>query len=40
MSFLLKGADELQIVRIMAAQIISFAFVLLIYYYTNRKGNG
>ena len=36
----LKGADELQIVRIMAAQIISFAFVLLIYYYTNRKGNG
>ena len=34
----LKGADELQIVRIMAAQIISFAFVLVIYY-KNRKGN-
>ena len=28
----LKGADELQIVRIMAAQIISFAFVIAIYY--------
>ena len=27
----LKGADELQIVRIMAAQIISFAFVLVIH---------
>lgn len=27
----LKGADELQIVRIMAAQLISFAFVLTIY---------
>ena len=35
----LNGADELQIVRIMAAQIISFAFVLVIYYYKNRKGN-
>ena len=34
----LKGADELQIVRIMAAQIISFAFVLVIYY-KKRKGN-
>lgn len=33
------GADELQIIRIMAAQIISLAFVLIIYYYTNRKGN-
>ena len=29
----LKGADELQIVRIMAAQIISFAFVLVIHTY-------
>ncbi|MDE7352119.1 MAG: CPBP family intramembrane metalloprotease [Acetatifactor sp.] len=29
----LKGADELQIVRIMAAQIISFAFVLAIHTY-------
>ncbi len=29
----LKGADELQIVRIMAAQIISFAFVLIIHTY-------
>ena len=28
----LKGADELQIVRIMVAQMISFAFVLVIYY--------
>ena len=27
----LKGADELQIVRIMAAQIISFVFVLVIH---------
>lgn len=35
----LKGADELQIVRIMAAQIISFAFVLVVYYCRNRKGN-
>ncbi len=45
----LKGADELQIVRIMAAQIISFAFVLVIhtyrttnalrYYCKNRNGN-
>ena len=33
----LKGADELQIVRIMAAQIISFAFVLAIYVYKSRK---
>ena len=29
----LKGTDELQIVRIMAAQIISFAFVLVIHTY-------
>ena len=36
----LKGADELQIVRIMAAQIISFVFVLTFYYYKNRNGNG
>ncbi len=35
----LKGADELQIVRIMTAQIISFVFVLMVYYYKNRKGN-
>ena len=34
----LKGADQLQIVRIMAAQIISFAFVLVIYYCRSRKG--
>ena len=33
----LNGADELQIVRIMAAQIISFAFVLAIYVYKSRK---
>ena len=36
----LKGADELQIVRIMAAQIISFAFVMVVYCCRNRKGNG
>lgn len=36
----LKGADELQIVRIMAAQIVSFVFVLTFYYYKNRNGNG
>ena len=35
----LKGADELQIVRIMAAQIISFAFVMVVYCCRNRKGN-
>ena len=35
----LRGADELQIIRIMAAQIISFAFVLVIYYCRNRKEN-
>lgn len=34
-----NGADELQIVRIMAAQIISFGFVLVIYYCRNKKGN-
>ena len=33
-----KGTDELQIVRIMAAHIISFVFVLIIHYYNNRKG--
>ena len=33
----LKGADELQIVRIMVAQIISFTFVLVIYYFGKRK---
>ena len=31
------GADELQIVRIMAAQLISFTFVLAIYICRNRK---
>ena len=31
------GPDELQIVRIMAAQLISFAFVLAIYIGKNRK---
>ena len=36
----LKDADELQIVRIMAAQIISFAFVMVVYCCRNRKGNG
>jgi hypothetical protein len=35
----LKGADELQIVRVMAAQLISFAVVLAIYYYKGRKEN-
>ena len=34
-----NGADELQIVRIMAAQIISFVFVLIWYYHKNRKKN-
>jgi hypothetical protein len=34
-----NGADELQIVRIMAAQLISFAFVLAIYGYGNRKAS-
>ena len=33
----LKGADELQIVRIMAAQIISFAFVMAVYYCRKKK---
>ena len=33
----LKGTDELQIVRIMAAQIISFAFVLAIRTYRTTK---
>ena len=33
----IKGADELQIVRIMVAQFISFVFVLIIYYYKNKK---
>ena len=33
----LKGAYELQIVRIMVAQIISFTFVLVIYYFRKRK---
>lgn len=32
-----NGADELQIVRIMVAQLISFAFVLIVYYFRNRK---
>ncbi|MCI9405401.1 MAG: CPBP family intramembrane metalloprotease [Oscillospiraceae bacterium] len=34
-----RGADELQIVRIMAAQLISFAFVLILYYDKNKKAN-
>ena len=33
----LKGADELQIVRILAAQIISFSFVLAIHTYRTTK---
>lgn len=33
----LKDADELQIVRIMAAQIISFVFVLVIHTYRTTK---
>ena len=32
-----NGADELQIVRIMAVQIISFAFVIAIYYCKKRN---
>ena len=32
-----KGADELQIVRIMVAQLVSFAIVLVIYYHRNKK---
>ena len=32
-----NGADELQIVRIMAAQIISFTFVIAIYYLLKRN---
>lgn len=35
----LKGADELQIVRIMAAQIISFAFVMAVYYCRKRNAD-
>ncbi len=36
----LNGTDELQSVRVMAAQIISFAFVLVIYHYHgNRRKN-
>lgn len=35
----LKGADELQIVRIMAAQMISFAVVVVIYFYRNKKAD-
>lgn len=35
----LKGADELQIVRIMAAQIISFAFVMVVYYCRKRNAD-
>ena len=34
-----NGADELQIVRIMVAQLLSFAFVLTIYDCNNRKAN-
>lgn len=32
-----NGADELQTVRIMTAQLISFSFVLIIYHYRKRK---
>ncbi|WP_243111239.1 hypothetical protein [Acutalibacter sp. 1XD8-33] len=35
----LKGADELQIVRIMVAQLISFGFILIVYYCKNKKAN-
>ena len=35
----LKGADELQVVRIMAAQLLSFALVLVIFYLKNRKAD-
>ncbi len=35
----LKGADELQIVRIMAAQFISFVFVLVVYCCKSRKAS-
>lgn len=35
----LNGADELKIVRIMVAQLISFAFVLIIHSLNNRKIN-
>ena len=33
------GAEKLQIVRIMAAQLTSFVFVLVIYAYRNRKAD-
>lgn len=33
------GADELQIIRIMAAQLISLAFVLAVYYSKSKKAN-
>ncbi|MEY8576414.1 hypothetical protein AALD01_19110, partial [Oscillospiraceae bacterium 21-37] len=33
------GTDELQIVRIMAAQLVSFVLVLVIYHHKNRKTN-
>ena len=35
----LKGTDELQIVRIVVAQLISFVFVLAIYDHKNRKAD-
>ncbi len=34
-----SGADELQIIRVMAAQIISFAVVGVIYYYITKRMN-
>lgn len=35
----LKGSDELQVVRIMAAQLLSFALVLAAYRHKNRKAD-
>lgn len=34
-----NGADELRIVRVVAAQLISLAFVLAIYVSRDRKGD-
>lgn len=35
----LHGADELQIVRVMAAQILSFAFVLILYHSKSKRAD-
>ena len=35
----LMGIGYIILSGIMAAQIISFVFVLMVYYYKNRKGN-